>query len=159
MHVEADRIGHAVLLPDGGAFEQVADRWPEVVSLGTIDRALLADIVFRDGDQLAYLESVTHPAIRAEIDVLVAKADAPVVVELPIPQMLTDWKRVIVDAPETLRIERLLARGMSREDAANRMANQPTRSEWLAEADFVFDNGGDVEFSTEFERLWRWLQY
>ncbi|NNL69734.1 MAG: dephospho-CoA kinase, partial [Acidimicrobiia bacterium] len=65
--IHADKIGHAVLEPEGEAFPAVAARWPEVVVDGMIDRPRLAEIVFDDPAALTELESLTHPAIAARI--------------------------------------------------------------------------------------------
>ena len=51
---------------------------------------------------------------------------------------------MVVDAPDEVRLARLEARGMSREEAVRRMGAQPTRDEWLARAELVVDNGGDL---------------
>ena len=66
--IDADEVGHRVLEPDGAAFDEVAQRWPEVVSEDSIDRTALGRVVFGDAAQLRELEAITHPAIRAEIE-------------------------------------------------------------------------------------------
>ena len=47
---------------------RVAERWPEAVVDGRLDRGLLGRIVFGDPTQLAELEALTHPAIRLLIE-------------------------------------------------------------------------------------------
>jgi dephospho-CoA kinase len=145
--ISADDQGHAVLAPDGEAFSAVSERWPGVVVDGSVDRSALAAIAFSDPDELAELEAMTHPAIRSRILTAVEASEAEVVcIETPIPAFMpSDWPRVVVDAPDTLRVERLLARGMADEDIAARMAAQPSRGEWFALADLVVDNSGDLE--------------
>ena len=98
--IEADRIGHEVLEPGGPAFVAVAERWPVVVVDGAIDRQRLAAIVFSDLEQLQELESITHPAIGAEIARRAhAAAGSPVVVELPVPAIVApDWTWIVVVA-------------------------------------------------------------
>jgi len=155
--IEADRIGHAVLERHGEAYDSVSQRWPSVLERGEIQRMALADIVFADPDELARLESITHPAIRKEIDRQTELLSGNVVVESPVTEMLPDWPRIVVDAPEALRVDRLLARGMDINDARRRMASQPTRAQWRALADFVFDNGGAVPIEHEVRRLLHWL--
>jgi len=156
--IEADQIGHAVLRSDGAAFLEVAHRWPEVVCEGEIQRSELANLVFADQGELEELETITHPYIQAEIFRRLRLTDRRVVVELPVEGLLAEWPRVVVGAPRDLRIERLAARGMDPDDAFRRMEAQPSRARWVAAADFVFNNGGDVPFSDEFERLKRWLE-
>src|SRR5665811_1122278 len=60
--VEADRLGHEVLEPDGAAFATVAELWPEVLVDGHIDRRALAVIVFADS---ARLKAVSYTHLRA----------------------------------------------------------------------------------------------
>jgi dephospho-CoA kinase len=146
--IEADRIGHQVLEPDGAAYGEVAERWPAVADGSRIDRAALARIVFTDVDQLRELEAITHPLIRGEILRRVeAVSPVPVVVELPLLAMELGegWVRVVVDAPSRERILRSVARGMDERDVVARVDAQPERNEWLARADHIIINGGTLE--------------
>ncbi len=155
--VDADRVGHTVLEPYGEAYAAVRRRWPQVVTGGRVDRAALAEVVFSDRAELARLEEITHPAIRRRILDMVA--DTPhrlVVVEVPLRGdfMGEGWMRVVVDAPDEVRVERLRARGMDEADILRRMKAQPSRSEWLAWADFVVDNAGnEPQLESEVDRL------
>jgi len=156
--LSADRAAHRVLEPDGPAAAAVSARWPAAVVDGRIDRRALAGIVFRDGAALAELELLTHPAIARLLGEEVAGVDAPViVVEMPLPMDLLGpgWRWVVVDAPDEVRLARLEARGMSRKEAVRRMGAQPTRDEWLARAELVVDNGGDLAH-LEAECRWAW---
>jgi dephospho-CoA kinase len=143
--IDADRVGHKVLDVGGEAFAAVCEAFPEVVVDGVIDRARLATEVFADPTRLRLLESLTHPAIRRRIHRMVEQCDdAIVVVEIP---LLTDflgpgWQRIVVDAPESARLERLVARGMRPIDVKTRMAAQPSPEEWREAADYLIDNSG-----------------
>lgn len=145
--VEADRIGHEVLEPEGAAHAAVVARWPAVVVDGSIDRRALGRIVFADRAQLAELEAITHPAIHRELVARVEAAEGPVVVEVPIPVpwVPDQWPKIVVDAPDEVRVARLVDRGMDLDEVTQRMAAQPSREEWLALADHVVDNGGTPE--------------
>jgi dephospho-CoA kinase len=146
--IDADEVGHMVLEPTGSAFAAVADRWPEVATDGVIDRSALGRIVFGDRDELARLEAITHPAIRTEVARRVlASAASLVVVEVPLlSDFLGDgWLRAVVDVPDEIRTQRLLARGMTPAEVEERMAAQPRREQWLAAADYVIDNSGTTE--------------
>lgn len=148
--VEADRLGHAVLEPDGEAFDAVSQRWPEVVVDGRIDRSRLAGVVFGDLAQLRQLEALTHPHIRRRINSATSGLD-PVAVELPLlPEFLgPGWVSVFVDADDDIRRQRLLDRGMSENAIAARMGAQPNRSTWLEVADHVIRNSGSLEHLAE----------
>jgi dephospho-CoA kinase len=159
--IDADRIGRRVLEPTGEAFEGVSEAFPQVVVEGRIDRALLAREVFADPARLRLLESLTHPAIRRRIHQMVEESDdAVVVVEVP---LLSDflgpgWQRIVVDAPEDVRLERLVDREMRPIDAKARMAVQPSREEWRESADYVIDNSGDRDaLVNEVDDLWEKL--
>jgi dephospho-CoA kinase len=157
--LSADRAAHRVLEPGGAAEAAVAARWPSVVAGGRIDRARLAEIVFTRAEALAELESFTHPAIGRLLAEEVAAASTRVVmVEMPLPVDLLGpgWRWVVVDAADETRLDRLVARGLSREEADRRMAAQPSRDEWLARADVVVDNSGDwARLEAECRRAWQ----
>ncbi len=159
--IEADAVGHAVLEPEGAAFEAVRRRWPEVAAEGRIDRSRLAATVFADPTELEELERITHPAIGARIGELVAAAgERDVVVELPLHRDLLGpgWTRVVVDADPEMRARRAREAGWAAEDVHLRMEAQPTREEWLAGADYVLVNDGDLTgLRDRVEDLWRLL--
>ena len=156
--VSADRIGHEVLAAAGEARDEVVRRWPQVAVEGVIDRTALAEIVFQDPEELAALEAITHPAIRAEIARRVDHGSAPMaVVEIPLLAhgLGEGWIRVVVDAPDEVRRARLRDRGMDGRDIAARMAAQPSRAAWLQAADHVIDNSGSQDLlESEVGRLW-----
>ena len=111
--LDADRMGHRVLEPAGKAFAAVADRWPEVLRDGVIDRGRLAGIVFADPGQLRELESLTHRHIFGTIHDELEGFDGLAVVEVPVIDTGLGWPRMVVDASDEIRFERVLERGMS----------------------------------------------
>lgn len=144
--IDADSVGHEVLAPGGAAVADVAARWPEVLIEGRVERAALGRIVFADQRALRTLEAMTHPHIFSIIRDRVERREGPVVVEVPVLTQPFDppWPRMVVDAPDELRVERAVARGLDHESVLQRMASQPTRGEWLAAADLVIPNSGDL---------------
>jgi dephospho-CoA kinase len=145
--IDADSVGHRVLAPGGPASESVSALWPEVVKDGLIDRRALGSIVFENRDELHKLEAITHPLIFDEISRMVLDAESTVIVEIPVLRQPFDdpWRRIVVDAPDDIRLERANARGMSRADVSERMNSQPSRQEWLAAADLVMPNSGSLD--------------
>ena len=62
---------------------------------------------------------------------------------------------VIVEAPEQLRLERLVGRGMSPDDAHRRMAAQASDAERRKVADVVLDNSGsEADLEARIDSLW-----
>jgi dephospho-CoA kinase len=159
--ISSDAAAHRVLEPGGAAAGAVARRFPEAVDGGRIDRERLGRIVFDDRRALADLEALTHPSIGELLAAEVASADAPLIVlEIPLLRdpLGSGWPVVVVDAPVEVRIERLAARGMPRDEARRRMDAQPDRERWLAAADHVIDNGGGLEdLAAACRALWREL--
>lgn len=141
--IDADLVGHDVLA--GPARAAVAARWPEVMSGGHVDRKALGRIVFSDRAQLKELEAIIHPLISEELRHRMA-ATTRGILELSVPIALAgNLPTVVVDAPEDIRRARLRDRGLSEGDIEGRIANQPTREEWLAMASVVIDNSGTPE--------------
>lgn len=159
--IEADAVGHQVLASGGACFDQVSGRWPKVVVDGEIDRKALGAIVFQDSEQLEILESITHPAIAAEIGRRIAASQSRLVgIERPFLAGLVGdgLPLVVVDAPTELRIERLVKRGMKTDDIVVRLAAQPSREEWRAGADFVIDNDQGADLKEQVQRAMAWLE-
>ncbi len=64
--IEADEVGHEVLLPGGEAFEPVVATFGKDIlnTQGLIDRAALAAKVFENPSELQRLNAIVHPAVR-----------------------------------------------------------------------------------------------
>lgn len=155
MTIDADRVGHEVLEPEGPAFAEVAAEWPGAVKGGRIDRSVLGAAVFNDPSQLRRLESITHPYIFGTIAARVEGIAGPVVVETPLLKSPVEgrWKLIVVDAGDQVRLARAVSRGMGELAVAAVMSAQPARGEWLARADLVIPNDGTVEELEDAVRL------
>ena len=140
-YIDADTIGHEIL-KQAEVVAEVARLWPHTVKGGAIDRALLGDTAFSDPHALVRLEGITHPRIRYGIDQWLAATNGPRIVEVSVLKVVdTSWGvQLVVDAPLSVRLERLKARGMSADTAAGRIRAQPLRPKWLQAADIVIDN-------------------
>jgi dephospho-CoA kinase len=155
--LDADRIGHEVLLPGGPAFSPVVAAFgPEILGPdGAVDRDRLARVVFADPDALRRLNEITHPEIFREIArraaAFAADGAEVCVVEAALlgedgrmPPMLSGL--ILVSAPVALRVQRLAAaRGMAEDEARRRIAAQSDPESKRALAVRVLDNSGDLE--------------
>jgi dephospho-CoA kinase len=66
---------------------------------------------------------------------------------------------IVVEAPREVRLARLAARGIAREDAEARMAMQATDEERRAVATWVLDNGGDrAALERQVDAIWPELE-
>jgi len=151
--IDADRIAHQVTQPGGPAYESVVQSFgPEIVRAdGTINRAKLGEIAFRDPAALQRLESLTHPAVNRVIARRLAETEASVVVieaiKLIEAGMHTSGDALwIVTASRERQIERLMAtRQLKRSEAEARIDAQPPIEPKLPLADVVIHNNGTME--------------
>src|SRR5262249_12942865 len=154
--IEADQIGHEVLLPGGPAYAAVVQE----VGRGilnqdqTIDRKRLALEVFANKGRLAHLNSLVHPEVRRITGELIAgygakDPDAIVLVEAAIHIETGEYKRfdrlVLVVCEERQQIERAMERGATREETMARLASQMPLAEKRKYADYVIDTSGTKE--------------
>lgn len=167
--VDSDRLAREVVAPGTpGLAAVVAAFGPGVLrSDGELDRAALAAVVFDPldgGEARALLESITHPLVRAEFHRRRAEAvrhdpDAIVVNDIPLLRTRAEADAfdlvLVVVAPDGLRVERLVERGLAADEARARIAAQISDSERMALADLVIHNDGDPEdLRTQVERVW-----
>ena len=151
--VDADEVARAVVAPGTAGLDQVVRAFgPDVLdAAGALDRPGLAALVFADPAARRRLEQITHPLIGAEIVRRAAglAGDAVLVVEVPLlveAGLRAGYDAVVlVEAPLPVRLSRLAARGMTREQALERIASQAGDEERRAAADIVVDNSGDLE--------------
>jgi len=155
-----ERLGAATISSDAVVHEQLTtgelrdlliDRWgAEVAPGGEVDRSKIAAIVFRDPDELAWLESELHPRVGARVarwregidpGVALAVNEVPLLFEAG---MEGAFDAVLcVTAPLELRAERASGRGL--EELEGRDGRQLTESEKAARSDFVVANDGSLE--------------
>ena len=173
--IDADQIVRDLQQPGQPVFEAIVKRWgPVVVAAdGTLDRAAVAAVVFKDSGELDALNSIVHPAVGAEMVKRRAAAaeqspgsvvvlDIPLLVRpdgQPIAERYRDLSGiVVVDADPEIAVQRLVAqRGLSEEDARARIASQADRESRLEVADFVINNDGTVEeLEPQIDACYRW---
>lgn len=108
---------------------------------GTTDRARIGEAVFSDATELAWLEGLLHPRVRAAYAAWLGGVDAPVaVVEIPLlyetgAETLFDAV-VVITAPPGLRRAR---RGSSVDERSPRLIPD---GEKVRRADFAYVNAG-----------------
>lgn len=161
---DADAFAHEVVAPGTPGLAAVVERFGQGVLApdGSLDRAALGGIVFADQRARADLEAITHPLVAARTadffdrvpDGEVAVYDVPLLVE---KHMGDQFHLVInVDAPSSVRIPRLEARGVPEAQARARMASQASREDRRRAADIWIENTGtEAELHAVVDALWR----
>ncbi|MDD2363557.1 MAG: dephospho-CoA kinase [Eubacteriales bacterium] len=153
--LDADQISHELTSNPGPTLDKVFAAFGEELKneAGTLDRSKMADLVFHNKRALDQLESIIHEDVMnyiiAELEEARKNKVRVIALDVPIPvkhgfldQADLVW---VVTCSEEKRINRLIRRGLSREDAERRLAIQMTDAEYEAVGDFVISNDGSLE--------------
>jgi len=165
--IDADRVAHEVYAPATLGFERIVERFgPDVLGEdGSIDRARLGDIVFRDPAALADLNRIVHPLVRAEVALRIAgivgdDPDAIVVVEAAL-MTETGWSGgagrlwVVVADPDVVMERLVRLRGMEPEEVRRRLAAQADNETRRRGATRVIENNGNLmDLEAEVQEAW-----
>lgn len=154
--IDADALGHSVIEPGTRGFEEIVREFGAGVvgTDGRIDRGKLGALVFADRGKLARLNGIVHPRVEEEMvrkfgewerDGVrdAAFVEAALLVEAGYQKNL-DGLVVAWCRPEQ-QVERLLARGLSEDEARRRIAAQMPAEEKLKYATEKIDCSGSME--------------
>ena len=153
VHVhDADHAARAVVAPGTQGLAAIVDQFGAGVLdiAGQLDRRAMRELVFAQPDARLKLEAIVHPRVREWLTERVIAESRPYCL-LAIPLLAENiahyrWidRMLLVDAPESTQVERLMLRDGIDETLALRMlAQQASRVERLALADDVIENDGD----------------
>ena len=152
--IDADVIAHQLVEPGTEALSEITAAFGETIltSEGTLDRAKLAGIVFNKPDMKQQLETIIHPRVREQIKAYKdAHKNEPYIIVV-IPLLLESGQRDLVDrvlvvnAEETVRIQRVQSRdGRREEQIRSIMRNQADDAQRRAAADDNIDNSGSLD--------------
>ena len=148
--LDADRIAREVVEPGRPELKKIAKLFGSGILKkdGTLDRARMADIVFKSEKKRKALEKIIHPpvvrALRKEIAAAKAGlvvADIPLLFEAGLESLVD--KIAVVWVPEEVQFSRLMKRnGISESQADLLIRSQWPMEKKRAKADFVIDNSG-----------------
>ena len=130
-----------------------------------LNRQYLAAKVFSDAEQLHLLNSLVHPAVIADFEAWAESQEGQYVVfesAILFEAGLEDRVDVVVAvmAPETVRVERVMARdGHTREQVVARIKNQMSDDERSDRAKYSIVNIDIEELEEDVEQLHRRLSY
>jgi dephospho-CoA kinase len=165
--IRSDELARQVIEPQTPGFQQVIDRFGKDLlnAEGYIDRAKLAQIVFKDDAALKDLENIIHPLVRSKTNQIIDQHTSETIIVNEIPLLLEKKMEslfdflVIVISSEKNRLERLVHRGLTAEQATARMAKQVSDEQRKAAADFLIVNDGNLDqLEADVEKIWQTLQ-
>ena len=147
--IDTDAIAHRLLAPGEAVWKNVVDAFgPSILQPDkSIDRKVLGKLVFADPPLRAKLNEITHPAIRSvwqrereerarthpthSLAVMI-----PLLFECELESMFAAvW---CVGASRSVQMRRLVSRGLTAEEADQRLASQMPVAEKMARASVAF---------------------
>jgi dephospho-CoA kinase len=169
--LQADELGHAVLLKGGEAYESVVEAFGrEILSPDEeIDRRRLAGIAFHDETKLKLLNSLVHPAVISLEEAWMRQVEnahphALAVVEAAILIETGSFRRfdklILAVCEEEQQIERAMARdGATREEVRARIRRQMPLRDKKRFADYLIDTSRTMDDTIQqVERLYKSLR-
>ena len=164
--IDSDQLARDVVERGTTGFDQIVAAFgDEVLKNGNLDRAALAEVIFKDPTKRTQLEQITHPLIRKAFAEIVESAQSDSIIIKQIPLLVESnhnykFDHVItVSATEEVRIQRLLTRGMNLMQINQRIGAQSTDNQREAISDTVIRNDQDhSRLLSEVEKVWELLQ-
>jgi len=160
--IDADVLAREVVEPGTVGLDLVAREFGQGILNpdGTLNRSALAAKAFSSEEARKKLEAILHPLIQKRAAELVKKAPGIVVYTIPLlaetQSPLRFDKVVTISCPEEVRVERLIRRGLTEEDARRRIAAQATDEQREKKADIVIRSDCDLsELSERARRVYR----
>ena len=153
--VEADEVGYLVMRPGKACYSAIVDLFgTEIVKEDqTLDRELIAKIVFENKEMLAKMNGIVHPAVKEYIKKAIKReeenetnifiVEAALLIEDKYDEICDElW---YIYTREDIRRERLMAsRGYSTEKVDRIFASQLTEEVYREHCRVVIDNNGSV---------------
>lgn len=151
--IDADALSHRVISKGGPGYQSVLDRFGTWLldKDGQIDRVKLGRLVFADGQALAQLEDIVHPYVIQAVEVLIKRATQTVIVVEAIKLLESGLRSKcdtiwVTDATQAVQVDRLMhKRGMTQEEALQRIHSQSGQKEKLASAKVIINNNGSYD--------------
>ncbi len=150
--VDADHVAREVVAPGSEGLKALAITFGEAILTpeGSLDRAKLGTLVFADPALRTRLEAILHPLIEARVAHLLAALPAHTKGALVDAALWVERGKAhgfdafwVVDAPEALRIQRIMARdGLDESQARARLQAQSKAAEKALHADLIIPSDG-----------------
>ena len=141
----ADDVVHWMYSPEGSASAEIEKRYPDVMTVGAVDRAKLRARIADDPSVLDHVQQIVHPLVAAHRAEFIKGAIAPVVV-LDIPLLFETGADAacdgiaVVSVPADIQRERVLDRGeMNEEDFELILARQMPDAEKRNKATWIIE--------------------
>jgi dephospho-CoA kinase len=152
--VDTDILARELVQPGQPALQEIVRHFGQDCLLpnGALDRRYLRTLIFANDKMRKTLEEILHPRIHQCVKRRLAALHTHYcLVVIPLLAEKSQLRRLlnrilVVDVPETIQIERVMARdNINITQAEQILAAQATRSERLSLADEIITNDGDLQ--------------
>jgi len=137
--VDLDKVSNDIL-NSNQSIAFLKKEFPQALVQNGVNRAILADIVFKNKDKLTILENYLHPKVLIALQEIIHNTEDELFVEVSAPKNIyKDFDCIVIYSQVDTRIKRLQERGMNYEDIQNRIANQKD-DDWWKNLGIVIEN-------------------
>lgn len=162
--IDADEITHNLLKKDK-IIKKIKNLFPEIIKKNKVLKNKLANLVFNNKNNYKKYYSLIMPEILKTIDKEIKKRngefliiDAPLLFETGLYKKM-DYN-ILVAAPRSLKISRMIKKGFKKEDILQRLKFQMSERKSKKLADFVIYNNKDEKRLKEkvikiWEKIWK----
>jgi len=149
---DTDDMAHHLVMRDTAVSRKIIEQFGADIldSEGRIDRTTLGNIVFSNAGARQQLNRIVHPAVKAMCDRWLARQKSERGMAVLIVPLLYEagmdagWNTIVcVACSRTTQLLRLRNRGLSTEQAQQRIAAQMGLPRQMEMADYVIFNDGD----------------
>ncbi len=165
--LDADKIGHEIMLPDGRAWQQVVAAFGRriVAANGDIDRETLGKIVFASSEARTRLNRIMHPviydAVKARLQECRQEGASVAVLEAPL-LLEAGWKSLVDEvwvtvASEETVLKRLRERArFTEQESLARIRSQLPSNARIEQADIIIDTDCNLdELKARVKKRWQ----
>lgn len=163
--IDADKITGTMLHKNTAEYKKLVKTFGKDIlnKNGQINRAALSARAFASAAALKKLNAIMHPGIlkriRADLDKYrkgLVIVDAPLLFSTGLDKEVD--VAILVTAPERLKLKRLMAGGLNRDQAKQRLKMQDSDAKVWRKAGFVLENKGSLaELKRKSRALWNFF--
>ena len=152
---DCDQVNRKLLEKDEAGYLKVKEAFPECFNDDELDKKKLSALVFNNEEEKKKLEDIMHPLILNELE---KREDDPLFAEVPL-LFEAGWDKyfdhnLLIVTDLDILVERLMERGLDKEDIYNRLSSQMSVEEKIKRADKIIYNNGSLSDLYKLIDLW-----
>jgi len=163
--IDADKICHSLMFPSKKVYKKIVRNFGKDILKKdkTINRKVLAGVVFKKESALGLLNKIVHPEAIREIKNIVRSNKKRKVIVVDAALLLESGfykdmdKLVVIKTKKDKQVKRLaLSKGMEKSQILQRLKMQDPLKKKLALADFIIDNNGTKKKTfIQVKKIWK----